>query len=167
MEDIQDSVDLYIAAWRREMPHLRTDSLDLLARLLRAAFLLHQEALKISVAHGLPPGGLEVLTALLRNGAPYQLTPTHLYKSLLLTSGAITNRLHRLEALGLVERVPAPKDRRSIMVRLTERGKARCEEVLAVQAENADRRMSILSGEEKEQLQQILSRLIQTSDKRR
>ncbi len=162
-----DNVDLFIASWRREMPHLRSDSLDLLARLLRASFLLHQEALKISVAHGLPPGGLEVLTALLRHGAPCQLTPTHLYKSLLLTSGAITNRLHRLEALGLVERVPAPEDGRSIMVRLTEKGKARCEEVLVVQAEHADARMSILTTEEKEQLQQILTRLINASDKRR
>jgi DNA-binding MarR family transcriptional regulator len=66
--------------------------------------------------------GFDVLVSLRRAGKPYQLSPTHLFSSLLLTSGAMTNRIDRLEAAGLVERLQDPVDRRAVKVSLTKSG---------------------------------------------
>jgi DNA-binding MarR family transcriptional regulator len=63
-----------------------------------------------------------VLASLRRAGKPYRLTPTQLYNSLMLTSGAMTNRVDRLEAAGLVERLQDPADRRGVLVSLTKDG---------------------------------------------
>jgi hypothetical protein len=66
--------------------------------------------------------GFDVLVSLRRAGKPYRLTPTQLYNSLMLTSGAMTNRVDRLEAAGLVKRLHDPADRRGVLVSLTKDG---------------------------------------------
>jgi DNA-binding MarR family transcriptional regulator len=62
--------------------------------------------------HGLSRDAFDVLAALRRSGPPYELSPTDLYYRLMRTSGAVTNRLHRLESAGLVARAPDPRDGR-------------------------------------------------------
>ena len=66
----------------------------------------------------------DVLAALRRAGAPYELSPGRLLRETLVTSGTMTNRVDRLAARGLVERYPDPDDRRGVIVRLTPEGKA-------------------------------------------
>ena len=66
----------------------------------------------------------DVLAALRRAGAPYELSPGRLLRETLVTSGTMTNRVDRLAARGLVERLPDPHDRRGVLVRLTPEGKA-------------------------------------------
>ena len=65
-----------------------------------------------------------MLAALRRAGAPYELSPGRLLRETLVTSGTMTNRVDRLAARGLVERLPDPDDRRGVLVRLTPEGKA-------------------------------------------
>jgi DNA-binding MarR family transcriptional regulator len=65
--------------------------------------------------------GFDVLASLRRAGKPYQLTPTQLYSSLMRTSGAMTNRVDRLQVAGLVERLHDPADGRGVLVSLTKR----------------------------------------------
>ena len=65
----------------------------------------------------------DVLAALRRAGAPYELSPGRLLKETLVTSGTMTNRVDRLETRALVQRLPDPKDRRGVLVRLTEDGR--------------------------------------------
>jgi len=55
-------------------------------------------------------GRFDVLATLRRSGEPYQLTPTDLFKSAMLSSGAMTNRLNKLEEAGLIEQLPDPND---------------------------------------------------------
>ena len=64
-----------------------------------------------------------MLSALRRAGAPYELSPGRLLRETLVTSGTMTNRVDRLAARGLVERLPDPADRRGVLVRLTPEGK--------------------------------------------
>ena len=73
--------------------------------------------------HGLQAGDFLVLMTLMRAGGPRGLRPTELYNELLVTSGAITKRIDRLQELGLVERVADSSDRRSSPVRLTAKGR--------------------------------------------
>lgn len=119
----RDHVDGLVEQWAEERPELDTSGLRLSARIVRLQRFLDQASNDVVAGHGLQLGELNVLAALRRAGEPYELTPTDLYRGLLLSSGAMTNRLDRLEEDGLVTRVPDPADRRRIKVALTDRGR--------------------------------------------
>ncbi|POB67181.1 MarR family transcriptional regulator, partial [Vibrio vulnificus] len=72
--------------------------------------------------YDLKMGEFDVVATLRRSGAPYRLTPSELLGSLMLTSGAMTNRLDKLEQKGLILRQHSKEDRRSVTVELTEHG---------------------------------------------
>jgi DNA-binding MarR family transcriptional regulator len=91
-------------------------------RILRLAGFLERRANSALEPYELPVWAFDVLGTLRRSGPPFTMTPTELMRSTMLTSGAMTNRIDRLEALGLVCRMPDPLDRRSVPVSLTARG---------------------------------------------
>ena len=119
----RDHVDHLVEQWARERPDLDTTGLRLAARIVRLQRFLDQAAGSAVARFELQLGELNVLAALRRAGEPYALTPTELYRGLLVSSGAMTNRLDRLEAEELVVRDPDPQDRRRIRVVLTQRGR--------------------------------------------
>jgi len=71
---------------------------------------------------GINKGELDVLKHLHHAGDPFQMSPSRLSDRLHLSSGAMTNRLDRLESRGLIRRLPDPSDRRGTLVELTEKG---------------------------------------------
>jgi DNA-binding MarR family transcriptional regulator len=109
---------------------------------------------------GLQAGEFDVLATLRRSGSPYALTPTALYEATMVTSGAMTNRLDRLEKAGLILRAPHPNDRRGIVVRLTEQGLALIDEAVAAHVANEHQILSGLTLAERETLSQLLEKLI-------
>lgn len=117
-----DEVDQIVAAWRRERPDLDLAPLEVLSRVTRLAHRLGVIRHRVFAAHGLDGWEFDVLAALRRSGAPYELTPGRLAAETLVTSGTMTNRLDRLSARGLVERRPSPTDRRGVVVVLVEAG---------------------------------------------
>lgn len=118
-----DRVGRARSEWAREEPGLDTAPMETIGRILRVAHLADARIRRILRREGLDRGGLDVLATLRRSGPPYRLTPTRLYQELVLTSGAMTHRVDALARAGLVERIPAPGDRRSSLVGLTERGR--------------------------------------------
>ena len=109
--------------------------MEVIGRILRAAHLADARIRTALRREGLDRGGFDVLATLRRGGPPYQLTPTRLYEELVLTSGAITHRVDALERAGLVERVPAQADRRSMLVGLTADGAAVIDRAMAAHME--------------------------------
>ena len=83
-----------------------------------------------------------MLSALRRAGPPFQLTPGALLRATLVTSGTMTNRIDRLAAAGLVRREPDPRDRRGVLVTLSERGQAAVD---AAFTDLLDREQSLLA----------------------
>lgn len=71
---------------------------------------------------GINKGELDVMKHLHYAGEPFRLTPSKLSERLHLSSGAMTNRLDRLESRALVRRLPDPSDRRGTLVELTQEG---------------------------------------------
>src|SRR5579875_3015977 len=108
----QDEVDRLVAAWRRERADLDVTPLEVLSRVTRLARHLDRARRTAFAEHGLEPWEFDVLSALRRAGAPYQLSPGQLLTQTLVTSGTMTNRIDRLAKRGLVERLPDPSDRR-------------------------------------------------------
>lgn len=119
-----DHVDHLLEQWARERPDLDTRPLAIAARVVRLERFLSRASRAALDELGVNEGEGNVLAALRRAGPPYRLTPTELYQSLLLSSGAMTNRIDRLEAQGYVVREGDPNDRRRTFVRLTADGRA-------------------------------------------
>ncbi|MFD3563760.1 MarR family winged helix-turn-helix transcriptional regulator [Streptomyces sp. NPDC058686] len=98
---------------------------------VRLQGLLERAIAPALAAQGLTAAELDVLGALRSVGDPYQLRPKELTARLLLTTGGLSNVLRRLDARGLVSRVPDPQDGRSHNVRLTPTGIAAAETITA------------------------------------
>lgn len=134
-----DHVDRMVAAWARIDPALDVAPLEVAGRLMRSAAYLERAIDKALRPLGLSFGDFDVINTLRRRGEPAGTNPKVLAASALITSGAMTSRLDRLERAGLLERHPDPYDRRAVLVRLTPIGEERATHALkAVLA--ADRR---------------------------
>jgi DNA-binding MarR family transcriptional regulator len=128
---VTDEVDDLVAAWQAERPDLDVRPMQVLSRISRLARHLDRERRSAFAAHDLESWGFDVLAALRRQGAPYELSPGALLRATLVTSGTMTNRIDRLEQAGLVCRRPDPQDKRGVLVTLTAAGQARVDATLA------------------------------------
>ncbi|MDH6590165.1 DNA-binding MarR family transcriptional regulator [Variovorax sp. TBS-050B] len=147
--------------WKRERPDVDARVMALVGRLLEAAHLLERDWFPpLAAQFELHQGEFDVIATLRRSGKPYALTPTELYGGLMLSSGAMTSRLDRLERKGLIERGPAPGDRRSILVRLTPAGLALIDRMLPLHVANEQRALASLSQKDQKQLGELLTRLV-------
>ncbi|BCG70613.1 MarR family transcriptional regulator [Mesorhizobium sp. 113-1-2] len=152
-----------IEQWKRERPDLDVSPMGVLGRLNEASSLIARDRLAPLFARfGLQAGEFDVLATLRRSGAPYALTPTALYEATMVTSGAMTNRLDRLEKAGLILRGPHPNDRRGIVVQLTEKGLALIDEAVTAHVANEHEILTCLTGAERETLAQLLGKLIES-----
>jgi len=127
---LRDEVDELVARWRAERPDLDTEPLQVLSRVSRLARHLDRARTAAFAAHGLQAWEFDVLSALRRQGPPYQLSPGALLRATLVTSGTMTNRIDRLADAGLVSRSPDPLDKRGVLVTLTARGRAAADAAL-------------------------------------
>jgi DNA-binding MarR family transcriptional regulator len=129
--ELRDEVDDLVAAWRTERPDLDVAPLQVLSRISRLSRHLDRARKTAFAAHGLESWQFDVLSALRRQGPPYQLSPGGLLRATLVTSGTMTNRIDQLAAAGLVRRHPDPQDKRGVLVMLTAEGRVRVDAALA------------------------------------
>jgi DNA-binding MarR family transcriptional regulator len=120
---MRDEVDELVEAWARELPDLDLEPVAVFSRIHRLARHLDLARREAFAAHEIESWEFDVLAALRRAGAPYELSPGRLLRETLVTSGTMTNRVDRLAGRGYVERYPDPGDRRGVIVRLTREGK--------------------------------------------
>ncbi len=140
---MRDETDSLLEAWHRARPDLDVAPLSVLSRVTRLARHLDRERRAAFAEHGLEAYEFDVLSALRRSGAPYELTPGQLVRQTLVGSGTTTNRLDRLESRGLIDRRPDPEDGRVRRVRLTDRGRDRVDSAVA---DLLDRERRLLGG---------------------
>jgi DNA-binding MarR family transcriptional regulator len=158
--DVPDHLDGIAEQWRRERPDLDIAPLELIGRLFRAAQLADVELSRGLAAHGLQHGWFDLLAALRRSGAPFELNPTELTRTTMLSSGGMTKRLDRMAEAGLVERRPDPSDRRGTLVVLTPRGRAVIEKAIVTHLANEERLLRSLSPAKRRQLDELLRALL-------
>ena len=161
MEDIfpsPDRVDRIQSQWAAERPDVDVTPQALIGRLHRLAAALTAELTPVFDRHGLGEGEFDVLAALRRSGAPFELAPGELASHTMVTSGAATKRIDRLVADGLVERRVGEKDARTRIVALTERGRRVIDEAFADHMENEARLVGLLGEADRQALEPILRR---------
>lgn len=117
-----DAVDFFSAQWLAERPGLDVTPLATWGRIKRAASLFDGVLAKALEKHDLNLAEFEVLAALVRHGSPYEMRPTELTRSLIVTAGAVTARLNLLEGRGLIARRRDESDGRVQLVVLSAKG---------------------------------------------
>ncbi len=156
----EDHVSTVLAQWAVERPDLDVSSMGIIGRISRLSLTMSKELELIFTQFGLYRWSFDMLATLRRSGAPYRLSPSALFRSMMVTSGTMTNRIDRLEEKGLVRRVPDPEDRRGILVELTEQGRELIDTALIAHVANEERILKILSKEEQDTLATLLGKLL-------
>src|ERR671910_2616029 len=124
-----DAVDSIVQQWRTVRTDLDVSPIDVIGRVSRLSRLVDRRLAANFARFGIESWMYDVLATLRRSGEPYELTAGDLVRQSMVTTGAITNRIDRLEARGLVERA-STHDRRKVIVRLTTDGLDVVEEVV-------------------------------------
>ncbi|WP_460497743.1 MarR family winged helix-turn-helix transcriptional regulator [Glycomyces tarimensis] len=154
-----DAVSEMVAQWKRERSDLDPSPMLVVGRLYRITEALDRRLRPPFAEAGLGNGDFDVLTALRRSGEPYSLTPGELSRTVLVTTGAITKRVDRLEAKGLVTRSVTEDDARGRRIALTDTGRALTDELIGKHLENQRRLIAGLGDEEQAQLATLLGAL--------
>jgi DNA-binding MarR family transcriptional regulator len=157
-----DHVDLVLEQWSEQRPDLDASPMAVLGRLKRLAQLVDGELRRNFAAHELDSASFDVLATLRRSNAEHSLTPAGLMRSSMVTSGAITQRLDRLEARGLVTRKPSETDGRGVQVTLTEAGLTLIDQVLPTHVATEHRLLEALTADEREALAGTLRTLLES-----
>jgi DNA-binding MarR family transcriptional regulator len=155
-----DYLDAQLDVWAREIPNLDPLTEGVVERIQKLARYFNHSMETTLTEYGLALRPYLVLGRLRYQGPPYRLSAGQLAEHMGLSSGAMTNRLDRLEDAGLVRRVPDPEDRRGVLVEPTEAGHAAWERAVHTQADRERLIASVLSESEKEQLHSLLRKLM-------
>ncbi len=162
-----DSVDSILAQWKSVRPDLDCSSMGVIGRLRRTSNSWKAKMDKVFKEHGLSSIEFDIL-ATMRRSDPSGITPTELYKTLMLSSGAVSTRLEQLVKEGLVKRISSEQDRRSCKVTLTPKGVGLVDTALDSHVENMDNMLNVLTKKEQNQLAGLLRKVLvyEENDKR-
>ncbi len=152
-------MDRIVGAWLRERPDLDFSPLQVLSRVDRLSRHLDRARRAAFDRSDLDSWEFDVLSALRRAGAPYQLSPKSLLQQTLVSSGTMTNRIDRLVARGLVERRTDPNDGRGILVQMSAQGLARVDAAITRLVDAEADLLEALSASDQERLAALLRKL--------
>ena len=152
----EDYVSIILAQWAAERPDLDASPMGIVGRISRLSLVVEKELEPVFAQFDLNHWSFDMLATLRRTGDPYRLSPTDLFRSMMVTSGTMTNRIDRLTEKELVRRIPDPEDRRGILVELTQQGRELIDNALVSHIANEARLLHPLSREEQQTLAALL-----------
>jgi DNA-binding MarR family transcriptional regulator len=158
--DALDALDESLVVWAREIPDLDPLTEGIVERIQHLAHNFDESMAETLAATTLYRRALQLLGKLRSIGAPYRRSAGMLATDLRLSTGAMTNRLDRLEAAGLIRRLPDPNDRRGTLVEPTAAGHAAWDETVGTQARREAMMAAVLTEPEREELHKLLRRLM-------
>jgi DNA-binding MarR family transcriptional regulator len=159
-----DLIDTLIDEWKEEQPELDASAMEVVGRILKLGKILKKRAGKALSSYNIYYTDLDVLATIRRSGNPYELTPSQLMKSVLITSGAMTALLIRLTRLELIYRSPDPKDGRIKLAGLTEKGFKLIDKAIESRFNEARESIKCLSKTEKTEFSTLLKKLLLSLD---
>jgi DNA-binding MarR family transcriptional regulator len=149
------------AAWQRELPGVRTESIEIITPLWRIAKVLADDRRRTLARLGIDPSTLDLLSVIRRSGPPYELTTREITRRTLITAGGVSQRIARAEQAGLVERSPSSASRRAVAVKLTQAGHALIETAVRHLLDHEADMVSALRDTERTALTGLLATLEQ------
>lgn len=158
----QDWTDALLDRFAGVRPRQDLEPYQVTARISRIALHIARSQEEAFGRYGLNRGEVGVLAALRFAGPKQQLSPTRLFKGLMLSSAGITSRLDRLERRGYVKRTRHPNDRRGVLVELTEAGRQVLQEAMSGNSAREREIVVGLSSAERRSLAGLLKKLLST-----
>lgn len=162
----RDAVDRIAEQWHMVRPELDVSPMEVIGRVSRLSRLVDRKLAENFARHGIEAWMYDVLATLRRSGEPYEMTAGDLGGQTMITTGAMTNRIDRLEGRGLVERDTAADDRRKVIVRLMPAGLALVDEIAPGHLDVERQILSPLTDRQRSQLIDILRSLLLGLDDR-
>jgi DNA-binding MarR family transcriptional regulator len=156
----QDWTDTLLERLGRTRTRKEIEPYEVTARISRVALHVSRRQDAVFGRFGLNRGEVGVLAALQLAGDGRQLSPTQLFKGLMLSSAGITTRLDRLEKRGYVKRSRHPNDRRGVLVTLTESGRKVLEQAVTEEARGEPEMLRGLTAVERRTLASLLKKLL-------
>src|SRR5437870_5786971 len=147
--DRRDHVDTFLETIHHVLPDLDLEVEGIVDRIGGLARRLHRSMDETLAEFGLDSAEHKALSVLAQGGEPFRSTPGRLAKRMELSSGAMTNRLDRLEQAGLIRRLPDATDRRGVVVELTEHGHDVYRSTVGVQAKKEQLFASALTARQR------------------
>jgi DNA-binding MarR family transcriptional regulator len=158
--EVHDKLDESLKIWAREIPDLDSLTEGIVERIQILAKAFDRSLAETLGQFGLDHRSYHLLGYLRRAGPPYQRSPGQLAEDMRLSSGAMTNRLDRMEAAGLIRRLPDPSDRRGTLIEPTNLGHATWDRTVGTQARREAQISSVLDPAEREELHRLLRQLM-------
>jgi DNA-binding MarR family transcriptional regulator len=155
-----DRLDESLRVWEREIPDLNSLTEGIVERIQILAKSFDRSLEETLTQYGLDHRSYHLFGRLRSYGPPYRRSPGQLAADMRLSSGAMTNRLDRMEAAGLIRRLPDPSDRRGTLIEPTEAGNATWDRTTGTQAQREAMIASVLEPAEREELHRLLRRLM-------
>jgi DNA-binding MarR family transcriptional regulator len=155
-----DSVDEHLARAAEAFPDLDLATEAIVTRIEKLDRYLTRSMSETLAHHDLSEGEYKVLVKLRVAGEPHRLSPGDLSRELLLSTGAMTNRLDGLEERGLVTRMPDPDDRRGVLVELSDRGRDVIDAAVDEQAAKEAQLIDALDARQKRATNDLLRTLL-------
>jgi len=155
-----DRLDESLRVWEREIPDLNSLTEGIVERIQILAKSFDRSLEETLTQYGLDHRSYHLFGRLRSYGPPYRRSPGQLAADMRLSSGAMTNRLDRMEAAGLIRRLPDPSDRRGTLIEPTEAGNATWDRTTGTQARREAMIASVLEPAEREELHRLLRRLM-------
>lgn len=146
--------------WRREMPDIDCSGKAVVGRILHLHDIILRAVDRALAPHGLKYPAYAVMATLRVQGAPYAMSPKELLRTLILTSGGLSNLLRRMEQAGQIRRMSDDRDGRGVIVRLTEHGRSIVEPAMRDHAAAERRLAALLSPPRQRDLVRSLSMMM-------
>ncbi len=156
----KDRIDNVVKDWNDERPELSTEALGLVLRIQALAKAHAVQLTETLNSLSLEWWEYDVLSALRRQGAPFQLSASEITKCSMISPGAVTNRIDRLLDRKLVNRIEDPTDRRRVLVALSDDGVSLVDRASEARFASADKAVSRLSAAQRSQLDDLLRVLL-------
>ncbi len=156
----RDQLDDSLDVWAREIPDLDPVTEGIIERIQILAWNFNQQMDETLAEFELDRRSFALLGKLRKYGPPYRASAGKLATDLRLSSGAMTNRLDRMEAAGLIRRLPDPDDRRGTLVEPTEAGHAAWDRTVGAQARREAVLTAVINDAEKQRLHDLLRHLM-------
>lgn len=160
---MNDLVDDLQQEWAEQRPDLDCSSLGVVVRVQLLAKLFGENAEQALVQFRIKLWEYDVLSALRRQGTPYELLSSELARASMLTSGTVTTRIDGLERRKFVKRIWDTNDRRIVRIRLTTLGLTTLDGAIAARIASADQQLRVLSSKERKSLTSTLRKVLQTA----
>lgn len=143
-------------------PQFSPEAIETILQFNKVSSIINMRKEAVLNEHGLTHGRFHLLMLLKRQEPKHCLSPSELAKRTGVTRGTMTQFIDAIEKDGFVRRVEDPKDRRGMLVELTEKGESKLKTLLPIHIQNLANYTQVLNSEERMMMIKIMLKMAST-----